>query len=69
MIKKGSMVVIKGSAEERKYHGCIFEVLSDPYNVCGCEVVKMECKETGKYFGGGYATEFLLEVPKKEVYE
>lgn len=58
-IKKGDKVIIKGSAEEKKYEGCVFEVLSEPYNICGSEVVKMKCHETGKYFGGGYATEFL----------
>ena len=59
MIKKGDKVIIKGSAEESKYKDCIFEVLSESYNICGSEVVKMKCNETGKYFGGGYATEFL----------
>lgn len=63
MIKKGDKVIIKGSAEEEKYKDCIFEVLSEPYNLCGTDVVKMKCPETGKYFGGGYAVEFL-EVKK-----
>jgi len=62
MIAKGSKVIIEGSTEENKYKGCVFEVLSDPYLICGSEVVKMKCHETGKYFGGGYATEFLQEV-------
>jgi hypothetical protein len=62
MIIKNSKVIIKGSAEEDKYSGCIFEVISDPYIICGTEVVKMKCHETGKYFGGGYATEFLQEI-------
>jgi hypothetical protein len=62
MIVKGSRVTIEGSAEENEYKGCVFEVLSDPYLICGSEVVKMKCHETGKYFGGGYATEFLREV-------
>jgi hypothetical protein len=61
MIVKGSRVTIEGSAEESKYKGCVFEVLSDPYLICGTKVVKMKCHETGKYFGGGYATEFLQE--------
>jgi len=34
-IKKGDKVIIKGSAEKKKYQGCIFEVLSEPYNICG----------------------------------
>jgi len=60
MFKKGDRVVIVGSAEEEKYKGCIFEVLSDPYSICGSDVVKMKCHETGKYFGGGYAVEYLM---------
>lgn len=61
-MKKGDKVIIVGSAEEEKYKGCIFEVLSDPYKVSGIEVVKIKCHETGKYFGGGYATKFLKVV-------
>ena len=59
MINKGDKVRIVGSAEEEKYKDCVFEVLSEPYNVCGSTVVKMKCNETGKYFGGGYAVEYL----------
>lgn len=59
MIQKGDKVIITGSAEEDMYKGCIFEVLSEPYNICGSALVKMKCHETGKYFGGGYAVEFL----------
>lgn len=62
MIRKGDKVKIVGSAEKDRYKDCIFEVLSDPYTVCGSEVVKMQCPETGKYFGGGYATEYLEKV-------
>ena len=54
--------MIIDSAEEDKYKGCIFEVLSEPYNICGSMVVKMKCNETGKYFGGGYDVEFLKKV-------
>lgn len=61
-MKKGDMVEIVGSAEEEKYKGCYFEVISEPYEICGSEVVKMICRETDKYFGGGYATEFLRVV-------
>ena len=61
-IKKGDRVVIKGSAEEETYKGYVFEVRSAPYDVCGNEVVKMKCHETGKYFAGGYATKFLKVV-------
>ena len=59
MISKGDKVRIIGSAEEERYKDCIFEVLSEPYNICGSMVVKMKCHETGKYFGGGYAVEYL----------
>lgn len=62
MINKGDKVMIIGSAEENKYKGCIFEVLSEPYNICGSTVVKMKCNETGKYFGGGYDVESLKKV-------
>lgn len=40
-IKKGDTVIIKGSAEEKMYKGQKFEVLSNPYIICGHEVVKM----------------------------
>ncbi len=63
-IKKGDIVIIKGSAEEQIYKGQKFEVLCAPYIICGCEVVKIKCHETGKYFGGGYATKYL-EVQKE----
>ena len=69
-IKKGDKVIIKGSAEEEIYKGYVFEVLNDPYTRCGGEVVQMKCCETGKYFSGGYATEFLEKVVEKgEYYE
>ena len=45
MINKGDKVIIIGSAEEEKYKDCVFEVLSEPYNVCGSTVVKMKCRE------------------------
>ena len=50
MIKIGDKVRIVGSAEEEKYKDCVFEVLSEPYNICGSMVVKMKCNETGKIF-------------------
>lgn len=58
-IRKGDKVKIIGSAEEDKYKDCVFEVLSEPYSICGAMVVKIKCHETGKYFGGGYAVEYL----------
>ena len=62
MIKKGDKVKIVGSAEAEKYSDCVFEVLSEAYEICGSMVVKIKCHETGKYFGGGYAVEYLQEV-------
>ena len=67
MINKGDKVIIVGSAEEEKYKDCVFEVLSEPYNVCGSTVVKMKCNETGKYFGGGYALEYLRKEDGEKV--
>lgn len=52
MINKGDKVIIIGSAEETKYNGCVFEVLSKPYDVCGSTVVKMKCNETGNDYTG-----------------
>lgn len=66
MINKGDKVMIIGSAEEEEYRGCIFEVLSEPYNICGSTVVKMKCNKTGKYFGGGYDVRFLNKVEVDE---
>lgn len=62
MANKGDKVMIVGSAEEEEYKDCMFEVLSEPYNICGSMVVKIKCNETGKYFGGGYDVEFLKRV-------
>lgn len=67
MINKGDKVRIVGSAEEEKYKDCVFEVLSEPYNVCGSTVVKMKCNETGKYFGGSYAVEYLRKEDEENV--
>lgn len=61
-VQKGDKVLIKGCAEEKMYRNCVFEVLSNPYVLCGTEVVKIKCNKTGKYFGGGFATEFLERV-------
>ena len=63
-IEKGDTVRIVRCEEATKYLGCHFEVTSDPYDICGSEVVKMRCKEFEKEFSGGFATEFL-EVTRK----
>lgn len=57
-IKNGDRVYIAGSAEEATYKDCVFEVLSDPWDVCEEKVVKMKCHEIDKYFSS-YATKFL----------
>ncbi len=58
-IEKGDTVRIVRCAEATKYLGCHFEVISDPYDICGSEAVKMRCKEFDKEFNGGFATEYL----------
>ena len=63
-MNKGDYVMIVGSAEEQTYRGRYFEVMSEPYDVCGTEVVKIKCHETGKYFAGGYAIKFLSNAAK-----
>ena len=63
-IKKGDLVEIVRAYEAKDYKGRIFTVTSDPYTICGFEVVKMECQEIGKRFGGGFPTEFLRVVKK-----
>lgn len=65
MVKIGDKVRIVSSAEENKYKDCVFEVLSEPYNICGSTVVKMKCNETGKYFDCGYAVEYLIKEDEK----
>lgn len=62
-IKKGDLVEIVGAYEAEFYEGRIFTVTSDPYTIpSGPELVKMECQEIGKRFGGGFSTEFLMVV-------
>ena len=56
------MVMITSGVGADQYNDCIFEVLTDPYEICGSKVVKMICHETGKYFAGGYAIDFLRKV-------
>lgn len=47
--------IIKGASKSDD----IYEVLSDPYDICGSVVVKIKCHETGKYYGGGFDITFL----------
>ena len=58
-IKKGDLVEIVRAYEAEKYKGCIFTVTSDPYTIpSGPELVKMECREINKRFGGGFQQSF-----------
>lgn len=61
-LSTGDNVVIEGCRDESMYKGLVFTVLCDPYVICGIEVAKIKCLENGKYFGGGFATEFLRKI-------
>lgn len=57
-LKPGDQVVMYGCAETRseKYKNKVFTVRSEPWELCGSEVVKLEG------IVGGFATEFLRQV-------
>jgi ssDNA-binding Zn-finger/Zn-ribbon topoisomerase 1 len=57
-LKPGDKVVMYGCAEAEleKYKGKIWTVTSEPWNLCGSQVVMLEG------FRGGFATEFLKKV-------
>lgn len=59
-LKGDKVKIVKGASASND----IYEVLSDPYNICGAVVVKMKCHETGKYYGGGYGIEYLEVVER-----
>jgi hypothetical protein len=68
IIKKGEYVKIVKGADVETYKDYVFEIVSDPYTIPsyqGC-LVKMKCHETGKYFAGGYAVEFLGPAERSE---
>lgn len=56
----GDKVKLVNCAESKYYENNEFTVISEPYEICECLVVKIKCEETGKYFGGGSAVEKLL---------
>lgn len=53
MLKPGDKVVMANCLEAEKYKGRVWEVRSEPWNLCGSEVVLLKGKS------GGFATEFL----------
>lgn len=57
-LKPGDQVVMHSCYEARKekYAGWVWTVDSEPWDLCGSEVVKLEG------FSGGFATEFLKKV-------
>jgi hypothetical protein len=60
-IRKGDEVKLVNCYEARsgKYDGVVFKVASDPYEMCGSEVVRLESQT--KTFPS-FATEFLERV-------
>lgn len=59
MLKSGDKVVMVGCSEAERYKDKIWEVRSNPWNLCGTEVVLLKGKS------GGFATEFLKKVEDK----
>lgn len=57
-LKPGDHVIMVNCYEARldKYKGQVFEVRSEPWDLCGSEVVMLKGKS------GGFATEFLYKV-------
>jgi hypothetical protein len=57
-LKPGDTVIMVNCYETRldKYKNKVFTVKSEPWDLCGSEVVKLEGKS------GGFATEFLQKV-------
>ncbi len=58
-LKPGDQVVMVNCAEAQmdKYKDKVFNVKSEPWDLCGSEVVLLEGKS-----GGGFATKFLKKV-------
>lgn len=56
MLKKGDKVKMINCYEAEKYKDKIWTVRSEPWIVCGSEVILLEGKS------GGFATEFLEKV-------
>jgi hypothetical protein len=58
-LKKGDKVIMVNCSEAEKYKDKVWVVRSDPWDLCGSEVVLLEGKS------GGFATEMLREVDVK----
>lgn len=56
MLKTGEKVIMVNCLEAEKYKDKIWEVRSEPWDLCGSEVVLLKGKS------GGFATEFLKKV-------
>lgn len=56
MLKQGDKVIMVNCLEAEKYKGKVWEVRSEPWNLCGTEVVLLRGKS------GGFATDFLQKV-------
>ena len=56
MLKPGDKVIMVNCSEAQKYKDKVWEVRSEPWDLCGSEVVLLKRKS------GGFATEFLQKV-------
>lgn len=56
MLKAGDKVTMVNCFEAEKYKDKVWEVRSEPWDLCGSEVVLLKGKS------GGFATEFLRKV-------
>jgi hypothetical protein len=54
----GEQVVMHTCSESRKYPDKVWTTRSEPWELCGSEVILLEG------FSGGFATEFLRKVAK-----
>jgi hypothetical protein len=57
----GDKVVMHTCVESKSCHGKVWTVVSEPWEICDCEVVKLEGKS------GGFSTEYLKKVELGEV--
>ena len=56
MLKPGDRVIMENCLEAERYKDKVWEVRSEPWDLCGTEVVLLKGKT------GGFATEFLRKV-------
>lgn len=59
-LKAGEQVVMYTCSESRKYPDRVWTTRSDPWDLCGLEVIMLEG------FSGGFATEYLKRVTDNE---